>query len=75
MTDVVRDGLVPNLEAATRTVRPGSPQAEQLEEVKRSAAGDLDYVRSAIPADGKFAENQKVTDALKALTELRDRVK
>jgi hypothetical protein len=75
MSDVVREGLVPNLETANKTVQPGSPQWAQLAEVKKNAASDLDDAGSAVPANGKLADNEKVKKALEALTALKSAVK
>lgn len=74
MTAVIRDGLVPNLEVATRTVQPNSPQAVQLAEVKKNAARDLDDVVAAVPADGKLAAHPKVQVALSELNALKPQV-
>lgn len=69
--EVVRDGLVPNLEAATREIRPGDPREPQLAKLRRQAGSDLSGVRAAIPATGKVAENEKVRAALQALDLLK----
>lgn len=74
MAAVIRDGLVPNLEVATRTVQPGSPQAAQLARVRENAAQDLDDVGTAVAAVATLTDNPKVNEALTALTALKPQV-
>ena len=66
MTEVIQEGLVPNLEVAERTVQPGSPQAARLAELKTIAAQDLDDIGTAVPAGTQLTDNQKVKAALGA---------
>lgn len=75
MTEVVREGLAPNLDEARRTIPPGSPKLEELAALRVTAAADIDDIGSAIPAMGKLAGNEKVQKALAALTDLKPRVK
>lgn len=69
--EVVRDGLVPNLEAAQREIRPGDPREQQLATLRRLAGSDLSGARAAIPASGKFAQSDKVKAALEVLDRLK----
>lgn len=75
LTRVVRDGLVPILEEGRQTVPAESPDAVRLRAVRESAAGDLNGVRSAIPATGKVAASDKVRTLCGALDGLRDQLK
>jgi len=74
MARVMRDGLMPNLDAATRLVQPNSPQAAQLAEVKKSALGDLDDIAAAVPLDSKLAGNPKVQESLAGLAQIKSRI-
>lgn len=67
LESLVRDGLVPILDDATRTIPAHSPDAERLRTVRTKAAADLAETDAALPA----------ADApLRArLGELRDRLK
>lgn len=72
MGEVVRDGLVPLLDDAERTIPAESPQGKRVKELQALAAADLDAVRNAIPA-GKVGDNPKVKAALAALTDLKSK--
>jgi hypothetical protein len=74
MGDVVRDGLLPNLDEAQKDIRPGDPRYAQLLKVRESATRDLDNL-SKIPAEGKVGDNQKVKEAIAALQALKDSLK
>lgn len=65
--EVVRDGLVPTLDAAQQTVTPESPSGRKLREVRAAAAVDLINLKAAIPASGKVGDNPRVKDALQQL--------
>lgn len=74
MARVVRDGLMPNLETATRLVQPNSPQAAQLAEVKTNAIRDLEEIAAAVPEDSLLAGHAKVHESLSNLASLRNRL-
>ena len=68
---LVRDGLVPVLDDATRTVPAESPDAARLRAVRAGASADLDATEAALPP-GDDATGR----ALRArLHELRERLK
>ena len=69
--EVVRDGLVPNLEAAKKLITdPKSPDALRLKQLSDRARGDLEGVRKSMPTEGKVAESEKVKSALQKINEL-----
>jgi hypothetical protein len=74
MGEVVRDGLVPNLNDAQKEIRAGDPREAQLNKVRETATRDLDNL-SRLPSQGKVGSNQKVKEAIAALQELRERLK
>jgi hypothetical protein len=74
MGDVIRDGLVPNLDDARKEIRPGDPRFAQLMKVSENATRDLDGL-SHLPTEGKVGESQKVKDAIAALQALKGRLK
>ena len=69
-TQIIRDGLIPNLNESKRIIAPESPDAKRLRTVNQQAREDLNAIRAKIPTDGKVAENDKVKSALRALEEL-----
>jgi hypothetical protein len=72
---VLRDGLIPNLDEATRVIDPHSPEWPRLQEVRKRAAGGLDEIRDALPTTGKVGENGKVKDLRGKLDGFKERVK
>ena len=70
LTELVRDGLAPNLAVARQTFTPTSPQGKLVAELGETAVKDLDDVKAAIPA-GKVGDDEKVKAALAALAALR----
>jgi hypothetical protein len=72
MGDVVREGLVPNLNAAQEEIRPGDPREAKLVKVREHATYDLDNL-SKIPSDGKVGNSEKVKEAIAALQALKAR--
>jgi hypothetical protein len=70
MRDVVRDGLVPNLNEAQAEIRVGDPRYAQLLKVRENATRDLDNL-SKIPGDGKVGNSEKVKEAIAALLALK----
>jgi hypothetical protein len=74
MGDVVRDGLVPNLNEAQTEMRPGDPRMPQLIKVRENATRDLDGL-SQLPTEGKVGNSQKVKEAIAALQALKDSLK
>src|SRR5262249_44457965 len=50
---VLRDALVPNLDAARQTIPPESPDAPRLKKIRDDARLDLDGVRDALGVPGK----------------------
>lgn len=75
MGDVVREGLVPNLDKAQQDIRPGDPREAQLAKVRDGAARELDGLPAKIPSDGKLADNPKVKEAIASLLSLKSQVK
>ncbi|HEV3437935.1 MAG TPA: hypothetical protein VG122_11275 [Gemmata sp.] len=69
--DVVREGLVPNLNAAQLEIQPGDPLAPQLVKVRELATGDLISLPARIPTDGKVGDSQKVKEAIAAIQALQ----
>jgi hypothetical protein len=72
--DVVRDGLVPNLDAATREMKAGDPREPELLGLRQNAVSDFNGVRAAIPTDGKVGDSDKVKAALAALDALKPKL-
>jgi hypothetical protein len=69
--EIVRDGLVPNLEAAKKHITDDrSPDAGRWRTVKDDARRDLEAVRKAIVNAGKVGDNDKVKTALQLINEL-----
>jgi hypothetical protein len=73
-TQIIRDGLIPNLNESKRTIAPESPDAKRLRTVNQQTSDDLKAIRAKIPTDGKVADNDKVKSALRALEELIGRL-
>lgn len=69
-TQVIRDGLVPNLTKAKQMIVPESPDAKRLRKVNDQAKSDLDGVLKSIPTSGRVGDNDKVKSALAAIQEL-----
>ena len=70
LTELVRDGLAPNLKVARRDNPKGSPGFEAVQKLGETALKDMDDVTAAIPA-GKVGDDAKVKAALAALAALR----
>jgi hypothetical protein len=75
MVEVVREGLVPNLNAAQAEIRAGDPRETQLAKVRASATEDLDSLSDKIPSDGKVGDSKKVKEAIAALQNLKSSLK
>jgi hypothetical protein len=75
MTDVVRDGLVPNLNAAREQIKPGDPREAALIKVRDDVAHELGSIAGKLPADGNLAANQRVREAIEQLTALKSTLK
>ncbi|HSQ57576.1 MAG TPA: hypothetical protein VLM40_17775 [Gemmata sp.] len=69
LTDMVRDGLAPNLKAARETYPATSPQGKQVVQLGESAMKDLEDW-AAIPA-GTLGNSEKVKAAFEALAGLK----
>ena len=68
---VIREGLVPNLDAAKKSISdPKSPRAEDLTKVRTNARSDIDGVLKSIPTHGTVGDSDKVKTALRAIEEL-----
>jgi hypothetical protein len=73
--EVVRDGLVPNLEAARRDITdPNSQGAARLREINDNARGDLVKTHESIPTTGKVGANDRVRAALALIGELKSKL-
>jgi hypothetical protein len=72
---VVRDGLIPNLNESKRTIAPESPDAKRLRLVNQQARDDLQTIRAKISTDGMVGDHDKVKSALRALEELIEKLK
>jgi hypothetical protein len=70
MRDVVRDGVVPNLNEAQSEIRPGDPRYTQLLKERDNATRDLDNL-TKLPTDGKVGSSQEVKEAIAALLALK----
>ena len=80
MSEVVRDGLVPNLnEAQAQTDKMAGPSREtmlaQLAKVRDKTTRELDELSAKIPTEGKVATSQKVKEAVQALQGLKASLK
>jgi hypothetical protein len=75
MGNVVREGLVPNLNAAQVEIRPEDPRAPQLAKVRKNAKDELDSLSDKIPTQGKVGDNQKVKEAIAAVQALKANLK
>jgi hypothetical protein len=74
MADVVRDGLVPNLEEGRRTFPPESKNGKELAVVQKQLTEDLTFATTeAVPA-GPVAASEKVKAALARLAELKSKL-
>ena len=71
---VVRDGLVPMLDDAKRTIHPMSPDAVRLKSIRENAAGDLEWA-STVPSTGKLGNNSRVRDIVGKLGGLLEKLK
>ena len=69
---VVRDALVPNLDAAKQTIPPESPDAPRLKKIRDDARSDLDGVRNALGTPGKVGDDAKVQDLRRKFDALRE---
>ena len=69
LEEVVREGLVPILDEARRTIPPDSQDAVRLKEIRTNAAEDLESIRSAIPtgemSDARLREFNTKLDGLR----------
>lgn len=72
---VIRDGLIPNLDEATRTIDPSSPEWKKLKAVRERTAGGLDELKAALPTTGKVGESGKVKDLRGKLDGFKEQVK
>jgi hypothetical protein len=67
---VVREGMMPNLNAAKRTIVAESPDAVQLRKVNDRVRSDIDGVLKSIPTHGTVGDSDKVKTAIRAIEEL-----
>jgi hypothetical protein len=73
LTEMVRDGLAPNLSTARQTFPATSPQGKQVAELGDNALKDLD-AWTTLP-EGKLGTDAKVKSALEALGALKTKLK
>ena len=73
LTDLVRDGLAPNLRVARQTFPDTSPQGEQVKQLGESALKDLEAW--AAIREGTVADDGTVKAAFAALAELKAKLK
>ncbi len=73
LEEVVREGLVPILDEATKTIPPHSPDAVRLKAIRAGAAEDLASIRSALP-QGEPAD-ARLRDVGTKLDGLREQMK
>jgi hypothetical protein len=71
LKEVVREGLVPNLNQAQTEITAGDPQEARLKSVREGTSRDLDELPGKIPTEGKVATNQKVKEAIEAILALK----
>ena len=72
--EVIRDGVVPNLDEAKKTTTPESPDGQKLKKIGEYAGSTLGEVRKALETPGKVGDSEKVKAALTALDALKARV-
>ena len=70
MTKVVREGLLPNINDAKRSIVPESPDADRLRKVNDLTRRDLAGILKSIPTHGSVGDNDKVKSALASIVEL-----
>lgn len=70
MGNVVRDGLVPNLDQAKATLQLNDPNWKVVVRVTDSISRDLDKL-SRIPTEGKVGNSQKVKEAISSVQALK----
>jgi hypothetical protein len=73
LTEMVRDGLAPNLQTARKTYPPGTPAHADVVKLGESAAKDLDDWTAGIA--GEIAGDEKVKSAFETLAALKARFK
>ena len=62
--EVIRDGLMPNLAEAQKSITPGSPAGRELKEISGHAGSTLSEVRKTLETPGKIGDHEKVKTAL-----------
>ena len=72
--EVVRDGVVPSLDAAGKTIPEGSREWTQLTALRTNVVKDLKDARESIPTSGPVGDNDKVKAALRVIEELKGKV-
>jgi hypothetical protein len=72
---VVRDGLVPMIDEARRTIHPMSPDAVRLKVLRESANDDLNSAFTAIPTNGALGDNARVREVSAKLGSLKEKLK
>lgn len=72
---VCREGLLPNIDEALRTIDPASPEWARLKVVRERAAANLNDLRNAIPTAGKLGDNSKLQSLRDKLATFQDQVK
>ncbi len=68
--EVIRDGLMPNLEQAKKTITPESPDGPKVKKIGEYAGSTMSEVRKALETPGKVGDSEKVKTALTALPKL-----
>lgn len=68
--EVIRDGLMPNLEQARKSITPESPDGQKLKKIGEYAGSTMSEVRKALETPGKVGDSEKVKTSLTALPKL-----
>lgn len=72
---VVREGLLPNIDEAARTIDPSSPEWARLKTVRERAVSGLDDLRDAIPTTGQLGGNARLQALRAKLAAFQNQVK
>lgn len=75
LESVLREGLLPNIDEAIRTIDPASPEWARLKTVRERTARGLDDLRDTIPTTGKLGNNSKLQSLRDKLAAFKDTVK
>lgn len=69
--EVIRDGLVPNLDETRKTVTPESPAGRKAKTITSQTVSTMSDVRRALETPGKVGDHDRVKSARSALDALK----